>query len=202
MASQKYFKLPFKWQPSHNIITKSLLEYPSIINMIVCALVDKNIPVDTYMVAPIESPETTTDKNMYTLYVSKNEISDKWVPVLVVVQETVDHVTMGETIKRCLLVYEERRISPTVLIISLKDSLSVVDWGQFDEEDAFFLQKIQCSYWSEKCLVFFPNPLNDDSSVPSLTAFCQFISNTKKTFSSFQDIETGVISLTCKTAKP
>ncbi|KAI7888698.1 uncharacterized protein EV154DRAFT_396852, partial [Mucor mucedo] len=156
-----------------------------------------NIPVDTYTVAPIESfaTTTTTDKNMYTLYVSKNEISDKWGPVLVVVQEIVDHVTMGETIKRCLLVYEERHISPTVLIISLQDSL---DWGQFDEEDDFFLRKIQCSYWSEKCLVFFSNPLNNVLSVPSLTSFCQFISNTKKTFSSFQDLKTGIISLTCE----
>lgn len=160
--------------------------------------IDACIPANSYAVARTEWAAT---KDAYTLYVSRKTNDGRFVPVLIAVHEEVNHVTMLETIEHCTVVYEKFRLLPTVLIISINGSSSLMDDNEFSAVDDLFLVRCKSSFWAQKCFLFFPDSVNinaTNTSRPSLTSLCQFISNPNKTLLFRHNLENETICLTCE----
>ncbi|RCI00196.1 hypothetical protein CU097_015539 [Rhizopus azygosporus] len=115
--SLESFKLPLKWKPGADLMSKMLLSDPEIIRIIIHSFIDVYVPPESYSVAPTEWADT---KGVYTLYTSQNTSNEKFIPILAAFQEEVNQATILETIERLTLVYKNFRILPTVLVISIK----------------------------------------------------------------------------------
>ncbi|CAO0793163.1 unnamed protein product [Mucor circinelloides] len=190
--------LPLKWKPGEDCMSKLLLSDPKIINLVVHSLVDASIPANSYIPAQTEWTDT---KGVYTLYASREKNDDRFAPVLVAVHEEVTHATMLDTIEYCTMVYGKFRLLPTVLIISINGSSSLMDDNEFSVVDDLFLVQCKSNFWARKCFLFFPGSVNksvNNTPRPSLTSLCQFICNPSKTLIFHHNLETETISLTCE----
>lgn len=90
-------------------------------------------PPNSYSVAQTEWADFNGE---CTLYILQN--SYKFIPLLIAIKE-VSQTTMLETIEHCTLVYENLRLTHTVLIISIKDSSGLIDEEEFSVDDDSFL---------------------------------------------------------------
>jgi hypothetical protein len=135
------------------------------------------------------------------LYVSQNT-NNKFIPLLVAIQEEVNQTTMLETIEHCTLVYEKLRLLPTVLIISIKNSPNLMDNEEFSVDGDSFLMQCESKFWAHKCFLFFPDDsinLNRvNTSTSALFTLCQFISNPNKSISLSLDLDTQSTCLSCE----
>ncbi|KAI8881136.1 hypothetical protein K501DRAFT_189617, partial [Backusella circina FSU 941] len=132
----------------------------------------------------------------------QNAKDDRFIPVLIAIQEKVDHASMLETIEYCTRIYEEFRLLPTVLIISIKGSSSLEDREGFSADDDSFLVQLKCSFWAQKCFLFFPDSVQTTDatnvSVPAFIKLCQFMSDPDKTLCFSYNFETQAICLACE----
>ncbi|ORE00689.1 hypothetical protein BCV72DRAFT_218665, partial [Rhizopus microsporus var. microsporus] len=135
-------------------------------------------------------------------YASQNTSNEKFIPVLVAIQEEVNQTTILETIERSTLVYENFRILPTVLVISIKSSSRLKNDGEFSVADVSFLMQCESKFWANKCYLFFPDDLANmnttNTFTPALFALCHFISNPNKSLTLSHTSNTQTISLTCE----
>lgn len=83
--------------------------------------------------------EWANAKGVSTLYVSQNTSNDKFIPILITIQEEVDQYAMLEIIEHSSSAYENFRVLPIVLIISNKSSSSLKNNGEFSVIDNSFL---------------------------------------------------------------
>lgn len=161
--------------------------------------IDVDVPPDSYSVAQTDWADT---KGVYTLYASQNKSSEKFIPVLVAIQEEVDQTTILETIERSTLVYKNFRILPTVLVISIKSSSKLKNNGEFSVADDSFLTQCKFKFWANKCYLFFPDDLVNMSTTskftPALFTLCHFILNRNKLFTLSHTSNTQTISLIVK----
>ncbi|KAI8983920.1 hypothetical protein BDF20DRAFT_857022 [Mycotypha africana] len=174
-----------------------LLTDPKIINLIVCSLVGPDVPANTYSVAQSEWADS---KEEYTLYVSKNT-NDRFIPILIAIQDEIDQMAMLNIIEYCKLVYEKVKLLPTVLIISIKDSSDLMG-EEFSVDGDSFLMQCESKFWAHKCFLFLPDdPVNLDRVDTHTTAFltlCHFISSRNKFFSLTLNLDTQSICLACE----
>ncbi|KAI8087515.1 hypothetical protein BDF21DRAFT_486065 [Thamnidium elegans] len=127
------FKLPLKWKPGADLMSKMLLSDPEIMPL----------------------TEWADTKGAHTLYASQNMSNEKFIPVLVVIQEDVNQTTILEIIERSTLVCENFRILPTVLVISIKSSSKLKNDGEFNVIDHPFLTQCESKFWASKYYLFF-----------------------------------------------
>lgn len=136
------------------------------------------------------------------MYTSQNTSNEKFIPILAAIQEEVNQATILETIERSTLVYENFRILPTVLVISIKSSSRLKDDGEFSVADDSFLMQCESKFWANKCYLFFPDDLvnmnTTNTFTPAFFALCHFISNPNKLFTLSHTSNTQTISLTCE----
>ncbi|KAG2206141.1 hypothetical protein INT47_003790 [Mucor saturninus] len=144
--------LPLKWKPGTDHMSKLLLNDPNVINLIVRSLVGEIAPENSYTVAQTEWTDT---KGKFTVYIPQNAEDDRFIPVLIAIQEEVNHASMLKIIEYCTRIYEEFRLLPTVLIISIKGWSSLEDREGFSADDDSFLGQLKCSFWAQKCFLFF-----------------------------------------------
>ncbi|CEP10967.1 hypothetical protein [Parasitella parasitica] len=193
------FKLPLKWKPGTDLMSKMLLSDPEIMRIVIQSLLGEDVPPDSYSVAPTEWADT---KGVYTLHVSQNTSNEKFIPVLVVIQEEVNQSTMLEIVERSALVCENFRILPTVLVISIKSSSKLKNDGEFDVIDHTFLMQCESKFWASKCYLFFADNLvnmnTTNTFATALFRLCHFISNPNKSFTLLHPSNTQTISLTCE----
>lgn len=140
-----------------------------------------DVPANSYTVA---QTEWVAAKSTYTLYVSQNANNDRFIPILIVLQEEVNHVTMLETIEHCSMVYENFRLLPTVLIISIKGCFSLEDDEEFSAVDDSFSVQCKSSFWVHKYFLFFPDSVSIDTvNTPYLLHYVStYLIQTKRFF--------------------
>ncbi|KAG2206155.1 hypothetical protein INT47_003804 [Mucor saturninus] len=141
---------------------KLLLNDPNVINLIVRSLVGEIAPENSYTVAQTEWTDT---KGEFTVYIPQNAEDDRFIPVLIAIQEEVNHASMLKIIEYCTRIYEEFRLLPTVLIISIKGWSSLEDREGFSVDDDSFLGQLKYA---------------TNVSVPAFIKLCQFMSNFKQ----------------------
>ena len=146
--------------------------------------------------------EWANTKGVSTLYVSQNTSNDKFIPILITIQEEVDQNTMLETIENSSSVYENFGVLPIVLIISNKSSSSLKNNGEFNVIDDSFLMQCESKFWANKCFLFFRDDLVNVTMVntptPALFTLCQFLSNPNKLFTLSHNLDTQAICLACE----
>ncbi|KAI7872373.1 hypothetical protein BDF14DRAFT_1716944, partial [Spinellus fusiger] len=153
-----------------------------------------DVPEDIYTVA---SNEWADDFNStFIVYISQNESSSRFTPIVINIREVVDSDSMSDTILFSTLVYEKYKISPIVLII-LSTSINREELGI--SEDTFLIL-FKSTFWAYKCFLFSPSGISsahDRSTPTSLVALCQFISSPSKTFSLYE-AQPHSICFTCE----
>ena len=158
-----------------------------------------DVPLNSYTVAQTEWANT---KGVFTLYVSQNISSDKFIPILITLQEEVDQNAMLETIEHSSSVYKNFKALPVVLIISNKSSSSLKNNGEFSVIENSFLMQCESKFWANKCFLFFRGGLVNVSMVntsnPALFTVCQFLSDSNKLLTLSHDSDTHTICLTCE----
>ncbi|KAI7863972.1 hypothetical protein BDF14DRAFT_1938293 [Spinellus fusiger] len=109
------FPLPLSWKPGSDLMSKLLFNDPIIVNLVVKSLLGTDVPEDIYTVA---LDEWADDFNStFIVYISQNESSSRFTPIIINIREVVDSDSMSDTILFSTLVYEKYNISPIVLII-------------------------------------------------------------------------------------
>ncbi|KAI9243788.1 hypothetical protein EDC94DRAFT_699958 [Helicostylum pulchrum] len=192
-------ELPLKWKPDVDLMSKMLLSDPEIMRIIIHSLIGVDVSPDSYSVVPTEWADT---KGVYTLYASQNTSNEKFIPVLVVIQEEVNQTTILEIIERSTLVCENFRILPIVLVISIKSSSKLKNDGEFNVIDHPFLMQCESKFWASKCYLFFADDLVNMNTTNTFTSalftLCHFISNPNKSFTLSHPSNAQTISLTCE----
>jgi hypothetical protein len=169
------------------------LKYHSIY-LIFKPFIDVDVPPNSYTVAQTEWANT---KGVSTLYVSQNTSNDKFIPILITIQEEVDQNEILEIIEHSSSVYKNLRVLPIVLIISNKSSSSLKNNGEFSVIENSFLMQCESKFWANKCFLFFPDDLVN-TPTPALFTLCQFLSNPNKLLTLSHKLDTRTICLACE----
>ncbi|CEJ01720.1 hypothetical protein RMCBS344292_15741 [Rhizopus microsporus] len=168
--------------------------------MIVHSLVDVDVPSNSYTVAQSEWADT---KGVSILYASQITSNNKFIPILITIQEEVNQTTILKTIEQSTLVYEKFGILPTILITSNKSSSRLKNEGEFSAIDYSFLMQCESKLWANECFLFFRDDLVNanmaNTPTPALFTLCQFLSDPNKSFTLSHDLDTHTICLACET---
>ncbi|KAI9270847.1 hypothetical protein BY458DRAFT_509937 [Sporodiniella umbellata] len=106
--------------------------------------IDVDVPLNSYAVA---QTEWTNTKSVSTLYISQNTSNEKFIPILITIQEEVDQNAMLEAIEHPSPIYENSRALSIVLTISKH--------GEFSAIDNSFLIQCKSKFWAINAFCFF-----------------------------------------------
>ncbi|GAA5814903.1 hypothetical protein MFLAVUS_008406 [Mucor flavus] len=137
------FKLPMKWKPGHDVMSKMLLSDPEIIPIIIHSLLGVDVSPDSYSVAPTECVDGSRSELVYA--------STQLPPILIEVQDQVNQKFMLSLISYASNVYRRYNELPVVLVIVTKSFYSAKFQEEFTVSADGLLLETVCKLWAKKC---------------------------------------------------
>ncbi|KAI8047339.1 hypothetical protein BDF21DRAFT_405129 [Thamnidium elegans] len=114
------------------------------------------------------------------LYVPKAQCYKNFPPIFVAVQKIVDSTFMEKIILYSISLYEEYKILPILLIISVEEFSNEDVKSKFQENEGVALMEINCAFWANSCYLLWRESIlnvDDGSPVDTLIALASCVIN-------------------------
>ncbi|CEP10968.1 hypothetical protein [Parasitella parasitica] len=140
------FKLPLKWKPGTDLMSKMMLSDSEIMRIVIQSLLGEDVPPDCYSVAPTDWADGSRSDMVYA--------STKSPPILVEVQYQLNQEFMLRLIKYGSNVDKRYKALPSVLVIVTKSFSSAEFQDEFtaSADDGPLLETVY-KFWAKKCFL-------------------------------------------------
>jgi hypothetical protein len=104
-------------------------------------------------------------------------------PVIIEVQNKVDANFMSRAISYCTSVYQQYKVYPVFLVISINDFNSDLFSTKFQKPQNSFFFEVKSEFWAKRCLVLSKKSISDfvhDTPMQSLVALALFLASQKR----------------------
>lgn len=136
--------------PDSNISNKNLSWEQSIKNIIIIAIINNGITGDAYSVGANDGRQA----NM--IYFSLKEFASDLAPVIVEIQNKVNHAFVARTIRYCLNIFDDVKALPALTVISMDGFSSKKEFRglAFDKLDGHPFYTYPCRSWAKQAQAY------------------------------------------------
>ncbi|CAO3677247.1 unnamed protein product [Umbelopsis ramanniana] len=139
-------------RPGSDLFSKNLLREQSIKNIIITASIGNGITGDAYSVGANEQHD---GRRADIIYFPFKEFARDLAPVIVEVQNKVNHAFDARAIRYCLNIFDDVKVLPVLVVIGI-DGFSSKEFRDlsFDKSDSNAFYTHPCQSWAKKVHVY------------------------------------------------
>ncbi|CAO3575976.1 unnamed protein product [Absidia cylindrospora] len=142
-------KLPLT--PGSDLSSKLLLQEPKIKNIIISKIIGKGINGDAYHIGSCDRHD---GRKTDTLYMPNTKVTEDLPPIIVEVQQKVNHMFISRAIHYCLNVFEETKVLPILVVFNIDGFM-----GKSFFEKTFTIGQeprytLECHPWAKQTYIY------------------------------------------------
>ncbi|KAG1037895.1 hypothetical protein G6F43_012766 [Rhizopus delemar] len=139
-------------RPGSDLFSKNSFRYQCIKNIIITAVIGNGITGDAYSVGANEQHD---GRRADMIYFPLKEFARDLAPVIVEIQNKVNHAFVARVIRYCLNIFDDVRALPALVVISI-DGFSSKEFRDFafDKSDGNSFYTHPCQSWAKQVQVY------------------------------------------------